>query len=266
MTIRTLVLALMLLITPFSIAMAQTGDDPVDISADNALEWDRQNAKYIARGNAKLVQGETTLLADRLEATYDAAAENSSELSKVFAFENVEILNSGIRVTADKGIYDLATEKADLTGDNLQMISKDYLLTAKDYFEYSARDNYIKAVGAAEIIQNNERLQTEVLIAHLSTNEAGETIVKTVEAPGFVRIVTENEVVTGQRGRYDVSSQIAVLTGNVKITQGQNVLTGEKVNVDMKTGVSRLFAAEDEKGLPGRVRGVFYPKSSEGKE
>jgi lipopolysaccharide export system protein LptA len=255
-----------LFLTTASLGFAQdtSGKAPIDISADDALEWDRKNAKYIARGNAKLVQGDTTLLANRLEAKYDAKSGDSSELTEIEAFDNVEILNDGVRVTADKGIYDLGTEVAKLTGENLKMISKDYTLTAEQYFEYSALKNFVKAVGDAQILQNGDRLRTNVLIAKLGTDANGATIVKTVDAPGFVRIITENEVITGARGQYDAISQIAVLTGDVKITQGQNVLSGERARVDMKTGVSQLFAAENEKGLPGRVRGVFYPKSSEG--
>jgi len=43
------------------------------------------------------------------------------------------------------------------------------------------------------------------------------------------------------------------------MTQGQNVLRGEKLVVDLTSGVSRV---ESNKGSQGRVQGLFQPGSS----
>lgn len=62
-----------------------------------------------------------------------------------------------------------------------------------------------------------------------------------------------------------------MLTGHVRILQGDSWLEGSRANVDMATGVSQLFAdptaatkAPDGTVTPasdGRVKGIFYPKS-----
>ena len=49
---------------------------------------------------------------------------------------------------------------------------------------------------------------------------------------------------------YDVESGDVVLTGNVLLTQGGNVLAGEKVTVDLATGTANAS---------GRVRSVLQP-------
>lgn len=238
---------------------------PIDISADQALEWDRKNGRYIARGNAKLSQGNVTLFADRLIAFYDKTAKQAgSNLTHIEAEGTVRIVTDRVNIYADQGTYMLASQKARLTGQNLRMVSDDrYTLTAKEYFEYDAQNQFIRAVGNATVTQTQgqETLKTSILIARLGEVEPGKTSVKRIEAPNAVTITTQNEKITGNSGTFDVSSNIAKLRGNVQITQGINILVGERAEVNMNTGTSRLFAAEDEKGLPGRVRGVFYPQS-----
>lgn len=51
------------------IAMAQD-TTPIEITADEELEWDRDAMTFIARGNATITQGKTTLTAKTLTAKY----------------------------------------------------------------------------------------------------------------------------------------------------------------------------------------------------
>src|SRR3990170_3859603 len=54
--------------------------------------------------------------------------------------------------------------------------------------------------------------------------------------------------------------KVATLSGNVLITQGQNVLRGERLVVDVATGAARVEAGS------GRVSGVFVPSSADDKK
>ena len=67
-------------------------------------------------------------------------------------------------------------------------------------------------------------------------------------------------MLTGDRGIYQASTNIAELHDNVKITRGPNVLEGEKAQVNLETNVSKISGGSGE---TGRVRGVFYPGSEE---
>jgi lipopolysaccharide export system protein LptA len=77
--------------------------------------------------------------------------------------------------------------------------------------------------------------------------------IKRVEARGDVLVVQKDQRATGQSGIFDMRANTVTLVGNVVISQGPNVLTGETLTVDMTTGVSRITGI--------RVRGLFQPGS-----
>ena len=63
-----------------------------------------------------------------------------------------------------------------------------------------------------------------------------------------------------------MATNTVTLSGNVVLTQGPNVLRGERLIVDLNSGVSRIEAG---KGGSGRVQGLFVPgseKSGQGRD
>src|SRR5690606_17134882 len=93
-------------------------------------------------------------------------------------------------------------------------------------------------------------------------NEKGERIPQALEAENNVIITTPEEVLTGSRGTYRADTNIAQVSGSVKIRRGPNVLEGERAQVDLTTNVSTMFGGGGTiTGSDGRVRGVFYPGS-----
>lgn len=261
MTRKLLALVFVLIMAP---AMA-ADNAPIDISADTALEWDRVNTRYIARGNARAVQGETTVIADVLTAYYDPSDSGATDLTEVHAETAVQIINGAATLNGQKAIYNLMNETATVTGDNLKMTHDDMIVTARDQFIYDAAAGTVTAIGNAVVTQQDKKLTTDKLIAYIEQSETGESRINRIEAPVRVTITTPAETAVGNRGTYNVNSDIAVLTGDVKITQEKNELTGEKAEVNMKTGVSKMFAAPQGNGSTGRVRATFYPKSDKNK-
>ena len=74
-----------------------------------------------------------------------------------------------------------------------------------------------------------------------SPGPGGEQRIKRLEARGGVVVTQKDQTVTGELGIFDMKSNTVTLTGNpVVMTQGQNVLRGEKLVVDLTTGVSRV--------------------------
>jgi lipopolysaccharide export system protein LptA len=87
----------------------------------------------------------------------------------------------------------------------------------------------------------------------------GEQRIKRLEARGGVVVTQKDQTATGELGIFDMKSNTVTLTGNpVVMTQGQNVLRGERLIVDMTSGVSRV---ESGKNGQGRVQGLFQPGS-----
>jgi lipopolysaccharide export system protein LptA len=86
----------------------------------------------------------------------------------------------------------------------------------------------------------------------------GEQKIKRLEARGNVVVTQKDQTATGELGIFDMPSNTVTLTGNVMMTQGQNVLRGDKLVVNLTSGVSRV---ESAKGGLGRVEGLFIPSS-----
>ena len=79
-------------------------------------------------------------------------------------------------------------------------------------------------------------------------------------ADGHVVITTPTEIVHGLHATYDAGTQIAVVTGDVRIDRGPNVMTGDKATVNLDTNVSQMIA-DPKSGHP--VHALFYPGTSD---
>lgn len=108
--------------------------------------------------------------------------------------------------------------------------------------------------------QDGETAQTKTLQA-ATPGPGGEQRIKRLEAHGGVIVTQKEQTATGDLGIFDMKANTVTLTGNpVVMTQGQNVLRGEKLVVDLTSGVSRV---ESSKGSQGRVQGLFQPGSTD---
>ena len=86
----------------------------------------------------------------------------------------------------------------------------------------------------------------------------GSQKIKRLEARGDVVVTQKDQTATGETGIFDMPTNTVTLTGNVVMTQGKNVLRGDKLIVDLTSGVSRV---ESGKNGRGRVQGLFLPSS-----
>ena len=87
----------------------------------------------------------------------------------------------------------------------------------------------------------------------------GQQKIKKLEARGSVVVTQKEQTATGDLGLFDMTTNTVTLSGNVVMTQGQNVLRGERLVVDLTSGVSRV---ESGKNGQGRVQGLFIPGSA----
>ena len=97
---------------------------------------------------------------------------------------------------------------------------------------------------------------------------AGGQQVRLIEAMGNVLLVQGGGTAQGDHGTYRVAERLVTMDGNVVLTQGQNVVRGARLDSDLNTGVSKVFAA-GEGGQPGtapqgRVRAFFAPSEPAG--
>jgi lipopolysaccharide export system protein LptA len=86
--------------------------------------------------------------------------------------------------------------------------------------------------------------------------------IKRAEAKGDVLVTQKDQTAKGEFGVFDVKSNTVTLTGNVVVTQGANVLRGDRMVVDLTTGVSRVESGQSKTGERQRVEGLFNPSSA----
>jgi lipopolysaccharide export system protein LptA len=87
---------------------------------------------------------------------------------------------------------------------------------------------------------------------------SGGTNIDHLEIDGKVYIKSEDQVATGDSGTFDMKTQVLVLSGKkVVLSQGDNVLVGCKLTVQMQTGLAQVDACG------GRVMMSLTPQKSQ---
>jgi len=79
----------------------------------------------------------------------------------------------------------------------------------------------------------------------------GSSSISKIEAKGSVVVTQKEQVVTGDSAVFDTKANLITMAGGVVLTQCKNVLRGDRLLVNMTTGVSRV----ESDG--GRVQGLF---------
>ena len=70
-------------------------------------------------------------------------------------------------------------------------------------------------------------------------------------------------IVTGDNGVYSVGPRTVLMTGNVVLKKGKDVMRGCQLTVNMNTGQAVLGSCAQAQGKAGgRVQGVFTPNSN----
>ena len=98
-----------------------------------------------------------------------------------------------------------------------------------------------------------------MLTAQFRDMPNGKSEMHTLTADGNVTVITANNDVTrGNRAVYDINRNIAVVSGNVRITRADGTqLNGDVAEVDFATNQSRLMNEGH-----GRVRALLTSKAT----
>ena len=96
--------------------------------------------------------------------------------------------------------------------------------------------------------QNKDGQQAQAVAAKTmpaaKPGPGGSSQISKLEASGGVTVVQKEQTATGDRALFDMKSNTVTLLGNVLVSQGTNVMQGEKLVVDLTTGVSRVDAGK----------------------
>lgn len=112
-------------------------------------------------------------------------------------------------------------------------------------------DGTLTLTRDVELTQGQNRFRADRMSG---VNQSGQS---RIEATGNVYFITPTQTIRGDRATYDTAAATIVVTGDVILTQGENVMTGSRLTYNVRTESARI-----DGGQNGRVRGVFYPEST----
>ena len=87
---------------------------PIEILADS-MQWNKQLGQAIATGNAKAIQGQTTIKANKIIAVL--SEDNSQQIKELQAIGKVVFLKDKQLATGDKATYYINQEKVIIRGN-----------------------------------------------------------------------------------------------------------------------------------------------------
>ena len=107
--------------------------------------------------------------------------------------------------------------------------------------------------GNVLVVQDGLRLETDRLRVFYGNDPVtGQNRITEMRAIGNVFLVTPTEAAEADRAVYDLDGARLTLEGDVLLTQQGNALAGDRLGIDLETGIGRM---------EGRVRSVILPDS-----
>lgn len=236
-------------------------DMPIEITADNGIEWEKNKEILIASGNAKASRGGITVLAEVLRAYYRKKTTGGTDLYRLDAAGGVKIFSDTESMEGQTAVLDF--EQAILKVDGKKVIYKagPDTITANQQMEYWERQKMAVARGNAVAIHKGKTLRADVLKALLRKNKTGRSEVYIIEAFNNVLIVSDKDRLRSDSAIYKLDSGIVTLKENVSIIRENSILNGDLAEINLKTGISKLLTVDsvESRKERKRVRGLIYP-------
>jgi lipopolysaccharide export system protein LptA len=123
--------------------------------------------------------------------------------------------------------------------------------------------------GAVIFVGNVEARQGEMLITgdrmtvNYQKNDNSDSQSKNIEslvASGNIKLTRQDWIATGDQLEYRSEERKVVLTGNTKVWQDNNMVSGERVVLYLDEG--RSVVEKTDETEKGRVKAFFYPEAN----
>jgi lipopolysaccharide export system protein LptA len=128
--------------------------------------------------------------------------------------------------------------------------------------EVREKDKMATFTGDVYVVQGDTEMRCKVLVvsyeAETGTRTAnaaasgpggGDRQIRLIEAKGDVVVIQKDQNATGDAATFNMRENTVTLLGNVVVTRGANVLRGQRLVVDLTSGVSKMDG--------GRIDSIF---------
>ncbi len=168
---------------------------PIDVTARDGIEWRQNEQVVIARGDARAVRGNVTVIADTLIAHYRKKATaataagataapaatpvaatapgaggpdtGDNEIYRLEADGNVKIFTPTDIAVGDHAIYDIDQAVLILTGKNMSLTTPSDVFTARDTMEWWSQKHMAVGRGLATVTTaDGRRLDGDILVGY----------------------------------------------------------------------------------------------------
>lgn len=106
------------------------------------------------------------------------------------------------------------------------------------------------AVFTGNVVIGQGEMRLSAAEVQVNYAEGGQSRIQSLRATGDVTLVSGADAAEAQEALYDVEAGQVTLIGEVVLSQGANVLTGDQMVVDLATGTAQV---------QGRVRTILQP-------
>ncbi len=193
------------------------GKEPIKIDADRLDVFDREN-KAIFAGNVVAVQGESTIRCSSMTVHYQRKEKDPK--GKGAEAKGSETKGAEMKTDAKASIAQPAEAKP---------VEKPVKVEAKPEPKAEAK-------------------------AEKASDPTDGSAIRQVVCAGPVTVVSKDQVASGDNAVFDRVANRVVLTGNVVLSQCQNVTRGSRLVYDMNTGRANMDPVAG-----GRVSAMFVP-------
>ncbi len=222
----------------------------IDLFADDSLVWNREKKTVQLHNNATIKTDEYTITANDIIAFY----KDKKDIFKIEATGNVNIKLDNSEMTANKILYDITNEIITFFAakDKLIDFKNDKIkLTSNDKIIYYRNKNFATATKI-ELTYENRVLSGDKANINFENKSANK--LKEVNLTGNIKIVDNFDELTGDKAHYNVKNDFATVSGNVSFKKGNDAdLQGSLIEYNMKTGIIKILPNKDT----GKVKGSF---------
>ena len=134
-------------------------------------------------------------------------------------------------------------KEATFSGD-VKVVQGDTTMTSKTLVVFYDQSE-AAAPAASSAKASSTKAGKSASMSSATPGPGGSSSIRRLEAKGSVVVVQKDQVVTGETAIFDPRANLITMTGGssgVVLTQCQNVMKGDRLKVDMTTGVSRVEA------------------------
>ena len=151
---------------------------------------------------------------------------------------------------------------------NVQVVQGDTTMKCQTLVVFYGQEVGLGADGAAAA--TTPATATASAAKPTTGTPQGAQNIRRIEARGGVTVITKDQNASGDLGIYDLKTKTITLSGNVVVSQGPNVIHGERVVVDTTTGNARVESGSTPGAgsavagaPPGRVRALIQPNKGQ---